>query len=55
MVYDGTASGFNDRIWVPNFGLPTCETLLRGTAPGTWMVDLDIGDMFLNFMLGENA
>ena len=53
MVYDGTASGFNNRIWVPNFGLPTCDTLLRGTEPGSWMVDLDIGDMFLNFMLDE--
>jgi len=55
MVYDGTASGFNDSIWVPNFGLPTCETLLRGTEPGSWMVDLDIADMFLNFLLDELA
>ena len=51
MVYDGTACGFNDAVWVPNFGLPTINTLLRGTGPNTWMVDLDIGDMFLNFML----
>ena len=28
MVYDGTASGFNDSVWVPSFGLPTVETLL---------------------------
>jgi hypothetical protein len=55
MVYDGTASGFNESVWVPNFGLPTVEMLLRGTAPGTWMVDLDVGDMFLNFMLAEDA
>ena len=55
MVYDGTASGFNDSVYVPNFGLPTIETLLRGTDPDTWMVDLDIGDMFLNFMLAEDA
>ena len=55
MVYDGTASGFNDAVWVPNFGLPTIETLLRGTAPNCWMVDLDIGDMFLNFMLHSSA
>ena len=55
MVYDGTSSGFNERIWVPNFGLPTCDTLLRGTEPGTWMVDLDVADMFLNFMLDELA
>ena len=25
MVYDGTASGFNDSVWVPSFGLPTVE------------------------------
>jgi hypothetical protein len=55
MVYDGTASGFNDSVFVPTFGLPTVETLLRGTGPDTWMVDLDIGDMFLNFMLAEDA
>jgi hypothetical protein len=55
MVYDGTASGFNDSIWVPNFGLPTIDTLIRGTGPTTWMVDLDIGDMFLNFMLHWEA
>ena len=55
MVYDGTASGFNDSVWVPSFGLPTVETLLRGTGPETWMVDLDIADMFLNFMLDEKA
>lgn len=55
MVYDGTASGFNDLIWVPNFGLPTVEVLLRNTRPGTWMVDLDVGDQFLNFMLHDEA
>ena len=55
MVYDGTASGFNDSVWIENFGLPTIETLIRGTSPDTWMVDLDIGDMFLNFMLHEEA
>ena len=55
MVYDGTASGFNESVFVPTFGLPTIETLLRGTGLNTWMVDLDIGDMFLNFMLAEDA
>lgn len=55
MVYDGTASGFNEAVWVPNVGLPNIETLLRGTAPNCWMVDLDIGDMFLNFMLHSSA
>jgi hypothetical protein len=55
MVYDRTASRFNNGVWVLGFGLPTVETLLRGTGPGTWIVDLDIGEMFLNFMLAEDA
>ena len=33
MVYDGTASGFNDTVYIQNFGLPTIETLLRRTGP----------------------
>ena len=55
IVYDGTASGFNDAVWTPNFGLPTIESLLRSTGPTTWMVDLDIGEMFLNFMMHKEA
>ena len=31
MVYDETASGFNDQVWVPKFGLPSVKTLLCGT------------------------
>ena len=55
MVYDGIARKFNDAVWVSTFCLPTIATLLRGTAPRTWMVDLDIRDMFLNFMLDKHA
>jgi hypothetical protein len=51
MVYDGTASGLNDSLWVPRFGMPTIRTHLRGVEPGTFMADVDIGEMFLNFML----
>jgi hypothetical protein len=28
---------------------------LRGAGPETWMVNPDIGDLFLNFMLAEDA
>ena len=51
IVYDYNDSGFNDMMWIPAFGLPTVDTLLRGTSPTSWMVDLHIGEMFLNFML----
>ena len=55
MVYDGTSSGFNQAVWAPSFTLPTVESLLRAVGPGTWMGDIDIGEMFLNFPLHESA
>jgi hypothetical protein len=51
MVYDGSASGLNDAIWVPIFPLPTIQTHLRAVEEGTYMANLDIGEMFLNFVL----
>jgi hypothetical protein len=51
MVYDATRSNLNASLWAPNFGLPTVDSLLRGVNEGTWMGDLDIGEMFLNFCL----
>lgn len=38
-------------LWSPWFRLPTIEQHLRSVEPGTFMGDLDIADMFLNFML----
>jgi hypothetical protein len=51
IVYDGSISGFNDVLWVPRFMLPTMQTHLRAVEEGTFMADVDIGEMFLNFML----
>jgi hypothetical protein len=53
MVYDGTKPGLNDVIWVPRFSLPTVDTLLRAVDFCTYMSDMDIGKMFLNFVLHE--
>ena len=55
MVHNGMASGFNGLVWVPNLGLPSFNTLIHGTAPNSWMIDLDIGEIFLNFMLDLDA
>ena len=55
MVYDGTASSFNDMVWIPSFGLPTVQSLLRANTPSTWMVDLDTSEQFLNFCLHPEA
>ena len=51
MVYDGTSSGFNHWVWAPSFGLPTVESMLRAVEGRTWLGDIDIGEMFLNFPL----
>jgi hypothetical protein len=53
MVYDGTRSGLNDSIWVPRFPLPTVNTMLRAVDKSTFM-GMDIGEMFLNFVLHES-
>ena len=55
MVNDGTASGFNYLVWVPNFVFLSVKTLLCGTLTTSWMVNLDIGEIFLNFMLDLDA
>jgi hypothetical protein len=51
MVYTGTSSGLNSHLWCPWFALATINTMLRALEPGTFMGDLDVGEMFLNFML----
>ncbi len=51
MVYDGTKCGLNGSVWVPTFYMPTLASHLRAVVEGTHMCDVDIGEMFLNFML----
>ncbi len=51
LVYDGSVSGLNLTIWVPRFFLPTVRTHLRAVDENTYMADVNIGEMFLNFML----
>eukprot|EP00956_Cyclotella_meneghiniana_P014413 scaffold21564_cov22-Cyclotella_meneghiniana.AAC.3 len=55
MVYDATASGLNGAVWAPSFWLPTIDSLVRSLDSSSWMTDRDIGDMFLNFPLHEEA
>jgi hypothetical protein len=51
LVYDGSISGLNITMWVPRFFLPTIRTHLRAVDENTFMADVDIGEMFLNFIL----
>jgi hypothetical protein len=55
MVYNGTSSGLNDWLWVPWFPLPTITTLARSVEVVTHVGDLDVGEMFLNFILEMKA
>jgi hypothetical protein len=51
IVYDSTKSGLNRSVWAPWFPLPTIEAHLYRVEAGTFMGGIDIGEMFLNFML----
>jgi hypothetical protein len=51
MVYNAKYSVLNDYLWAPWFAIPAINTLLRALEEGTFMLDLDIADFFLNFML----
>jgi hypothetical protein len=54
MVYDGSVSGLNDSMWIPGFALPTINTHLRAVEAETYMADVDVGEMFLNFILHKS-
>ena len=49
MVYNGTTSGLNSSLWAPSFYMPTASAAARLMSFYTWCVDLDLGEMFLNF------
>jgi hypothetical protein len=49
MVYNGTSCGLNARLWAPNFWLPNASSALRVLDHHYYSVDLDHGEMFLNF------
>ena len=51
MVYDATQSGLDDTVWAPWFAMPTVESYLQVVETGKFMVDCDMSEMFLNFIL----
>jgi hypothetical protein len=51
MVYNGTSSVLNAYLWCLWFTLATINTMLRAPKPGTYTGGIDIGEMFLNFIL----
>ena len=53
LVYNGTSCGLNDAIWVTSFWFPTPDSALRNIGPNTFLVDANLGDMFLNFPMEQ--
>ena len=53
MVYNGTSSGLDEVLWDPHFMLPTMTTHMGSIQLSTSMGDIDIGEMFLNFMMNK--
>jgi hypothetical protein len=51
LVYIGTSCGLNNTLWAPNFWLPAPATVARSLGYAYFMVDIDLGKMFLNFPL----
>ena len=53
IVYNGTYSGMNTSLLDPHFALPMVRSTIRALEKVVFMVDQDIGDMLLNFLLSE--
>ena len=53
MLYDISVSGLNKVIWVPRFVLPTLNSYLQAADCRYYMADLDIGNLFQNFVFHE--
>jgi hypothetical protein len=51
MVFNGTLSGLNAALWALWFCLQNTTTHMRIVQPVTFMADVDIGELFLNFFL----
>jgi hypothetical protein len=54
-VFHAGANKLNDVVWVPSFGLPTVNSLLRMIDLPSLMEDRDVEEMFLNFQLHVDA
>ena len=53
LVYDGTKSKLNAAVFAPNFYLPFLDSVLMWVNADSWLADLDLGEMFLNYFLDK--
>ena len=51
LVLNGSSCGLNKAVWASNFWLPTALTMTRQLGFNYKFVDIDLGEMFLNFPL----
>jgi hypothetical protein len=51
LVYNGRSCGLNKSTWAPNFWLPSMRSTAQLLDFNYYLVDLDLGEMFLNFPL----
>jgi len=51
LVLNGSSCGLNSSTWASNFWLPNSNTMVRQLGFNYKSVDLDLGEMFLNFPL----
>ena len=55
MVYNGTYVGLNTLLCDTSFVMPTFWSNLWEVERGAYMVEREIGQMFLNFILSEEV
>jgi hypothetical protein len=53
VVFDGSLCGLNKTLWAPNFYLPSATSAELLLTFGTWLADMDFGEMFHNFPMEE--
>jgi len=53
LVQNGTSCGLNNSVWASNFWLPNAASMTRVLGFNYKAVDLDLGEMFLNFPLDK--
>jgi len=51
MVQNGSSCGLNEAVWASNFWLPMSGSMIRVLGFNYKVVDIDLGEMFLNFPL----
>jgi len=53
LVYDRTRSRVNQIIWAPSFFLLTSISFAQILEVNTYQLNMDVGEMFLNFPLNK--